>query len=437
MYNIQKAVSRLPYAPKLKEIEVTDIQKGLGVFTPLPYKPASFDALKANLKQAGYVLASADITIYGKLSSVGEKWFVTADISGQKFALEGKGVEAILAKTQKDTGVEITGLWTTVGKGVTAYEAVDPKTVTPRAVSAERPIAGYFVRTSFIKTDNGLEPSESKPTAPIRTTSPGLTVFKGGAVTPRIYFVKQHLGDLDVWRQIADVTVSYTPSPRVQLELEVPFSRTSYDDGVVRGSGVGLGNITAWAKYRFFRTVRTYGDQQASVRFGIELPTGKSSFPTVGQVNAPAFVRAQLGPISGGLSPTIDVSYSQAGGRVIFGGNVQGTYRTERDGFRMGHELRFNTDLEYVIAPSRYPKPGGELFLILESSLVTRSKGRINGTVAPGSSSTEYYLAPGLQYAARPQFVVEGSLQVPVFRNAGAQVLRTDYSLLLGIRYLF
>jgi hypothetical protein len=27
-------VSRLDYAPKLKEIEVTDIQKGLGVFTP-------------------------------------------------------------------------------------------------------------------------------------------------------------------------------------------------------------------------------------------------------------------------------------------------------------------------------------------------------------------------------------------------------------------
>lgn len=437
MYNIQKAVSRLPYAPKLKDIEVTDIKKGLGVFEPLPDKPASFAALKDNLKQAGYVLASADITISGKLSSVGDKWFLIADISGQSFALEGKGVEALLAKTQKESSVEVTGLWNTVGKGVTAYEAVEPKTVTPRAAPVERPIDDYFVRASFVPIDHGFEPLEPQPTAPIRTTSPGLTVFKGGAVTPRIYFVKQHLGDLDVWRQIADVSVSYTPSPRIQLELEVPFSRTRFDDGVGRGSGVGLGNITAWAKYRFFRTVKTYGDQQASARVGLELPTGKSSFPTVGQINAPAFVRAQLGPISGGLSPTIDVSYSQAGGRVIFGGNVQGIYRTERDGFRLGHELSFNTDLEYVIAPSQYPKPGGELFLILESSLVTRSKGRINGAVAPGSSSTEYYLAPGLQYAARPQFVVEGSLQLPVFRSAGAQVLRTDYNLLLGIRYLF
>jgi hypothetical protein len=39
VYNIQKAVSRLDYAPKLKEVEVTDIKKGLGVFTPKPDKP--------------------------------------------------------------------------------------------------------------------------------------------------------------------------------------------------------------------------------------------------------------------------------------------------------------------------------------------------------------------------------------------------------------
>jgi hypothetical protein len=39
VYNIQKAVSRLEFAPKLKEIQVTDIQKGLGVFTPKSDKP--------------------------------------------------------------------------------------------------------------------------------------------------------------------------------------------------------------------------------------------------------------------------------------------------------------------------------------------------------------------------------------------------------------
>ena len=72
MYNIQKAVSRLDYAPKLKEIELTDIKKGLGEFTPKPEKPVSFAALKATLKSAGYVLDAADITIAGTLDQEGE-----------------------------------------------------------------------------------------------------------------------------------------------------------------------------------------------------------------------------------------------------------------------------------------------------------------------------------------------------------------------------
>jgi hypothetical protein len=278
---------------------------------------------------------------------------------------------------------------------------------------------------------------EAIPLAPIRVTSPGLTVYKGGAVTPRVYFIDQHLGNLEVSRQILNLSVSYTPSPRVQLELEIPISHTSFDDNVTSGSGVGLANITLWSKYRFFRKVKTYGDRQAAARFGLELPTGKSDAPSQGRINAPSFVRQQLTPINGGLSPHFDVSFSQAGGRLIFGGNVEGIVRSERTGFRMGHELRVNTDLEYVVLPRKYDAPGGELFMILETSFVYRGTGRSNGLKADGSKATEYYVAPGLQYAAHPQFVIEGSVQLPVVRNTGSLVLRNDRNLLLGVRYLF
>ena len=202
-------------------------------------------------------------------------------------------------------------------------------------------------------------------------------------------------------------------------------------------AGVGLGNITLWGKYRFFRTVKTYGDRQAAVRFGVELPTGKKSAPGEARLNAPAFVRQQLTPISGGLSPHFDVTFSQAGGRFIFGGNVEGVIRSERDGFHAGHELRVNTDLEYVLLPRDYDAPGGELFAILETNFVRRGLGRVGGGAVPGSRSTEFYLAPGLQYAAAPRVVIEGSVQLPVARKTGAQVLRTDRNILLGIRYLF
>src|SRR4029078_2075811 len=169
--------------------------------------------------------------------------------------------------------------------------------------------------------------------------------------------------------------------------------------------------------------------------------TEKSDFsckaaPTQTQINAPAFVRQQLTPINGGLSPHFDLAFSPAGGRIIFGGNAEAIFRSERDGFRMGHEQKLNTDFEYVLLPREYTKPGGELFLILETTFVHRGTGRFNNAPVAGSKATEYYLAPGLQYAARPRFVVEGSVQFPVVRNTGPLTLLTDVNVLLGVKYL-
>lgn len=447
-------MSRLDYAPKLKEIEITDIKRGLGVFTPKPDKPVSFAALKDALKKAGYTLDSAEITVSGTLKQDGKAWWIVTGTSGQRFALEGEDARRLLADAAPETRVEVTGDWKTVGSGASAREVVSPRDVKRTeggtATKAARPIDGSaatavrFMSASFNTPRTSpfsgslLEaepPAPAVPAAPIRVTSPGLTVYKGGAVTPRLYFIRQHLGSLEVSRQVFQLSVSYTPTPRLQLEAEVPVSRTTFDDGAASGSGVGLGNVTLWGKYRFYRSVKTYGDRQAAVRLGLELPTGSKDAP--GALNAPEFVRQQLTPISGGLSPHLDVSFSQAGGRFIFGGNAEGVLRSERGGFRMGHEVRVNTDLEYVLLPRDYDTPGRELFVILETSFVRRGSGRVAGAEVAGSDSTEYYVAPGLQYAADPRFVVEGSVQFPVARSAGPLVLRNDRNILLGVRYLF
>jgi hypothetical protein len=445
VYNIQKAVSRLDYAPKLKEIEVTDIQKGLGVFTPQPNKPVSFAALKETLKKAGYTLDTADITVSGTLLKNEKGIALIVQSSGQSFALEGPNADQATAGTNAGATVEVTGAWKTVGSGSSAHETISP---TPRSSARgdrfRAPAYAYFAKINFIvdhrvdaeTIDLSGTPKAAAAFAPIRVTSPGLTVYKGGAVTPRLYLIRQHLGSFNVNRQALEVSVSYTPSPRVQVEAEVPFSRTTYEHNSSSGSSGGLGNITTWAKYRFFRKVKTYGDRQAAFRVGLELPTGKSTAPSATQINVPAFVRQQLTPINGGLAPHFDLAFSQAGGRVIFGGNAEVIFRTERDGFRMGHEQRLSTDLEYRI-PRDPQKPGGELFLILETIFAHRGTGRLNSLTVSGSTATEYYLAPGLQWAAHPQFVVEGSFQFPVLRNTGPLVLRTDRNLLLGVKYLF
>ncbi len=452
MYNIQKAVSRLDYAPKLKDIKVTDIKKGVGVFTPKPDLPVSFARLKESLKKAGYTLAGANLQVVGRLEHEKDKWFLVATGSNQRFTLVGPQVEKKVKTFAAGEQVEIQGDWKTIGDKDNAAEEITVRTA-PKPSSAKPVRAAFkieqldrftpirFVPASYNPDESVSEPPAEalslKPAAPIRITSPGLTVYKGGAITPRLYLIKQHLGVLDVDRQVVDLSVSYTPSPRVQLEVEIPFSRTSFENNSTSGSGEGLGNITLWSKYRFFRKVKTYGDRQAAVRFGIELPTGKKDGPSAAQLNAPAFVRQQLTPINGGLSPHFDIAFSQAGGRFIFGGNAEAIVRSERDGFRLGHEVRVSTDSEYVLLPRKYDAPGGELFVILETTFVHRATGRVGGLAVGGSRSTEYFLAPGLQYAAAPRFVVEGSFQFPVIQNTGPLLLRTDRNLLLGVKYLF
>jgi hypothetical protein len=454
VFNIQKAVSRLDYAPKLKEIKVTDIKKGIGVFTPVPDKPVSFAALKGALKKAGYTLDAAQITATGTLAREDTAAFLIVPTSQQRFELEGSNADQILSDLASGSGIEVDGDWKTIGEGAKAHEVITLRAAKASAVSSSPKIS--FFRAFYAPIRPNFGPAQfnyasddlfsgshaamapaAKRAAPIRVTSPGLTVYKGGAITPRLYFIKQHLGNLDINRQVLDVSASYTPSPRVQLEVEVPVWRTSFRDTLTSGSGVGLGNITLWSKYRFFRKVKTYGDRQAAARFGLELPTGKKDAPTVAQLNAPVYVRQQLTPISGGLSPHFDVAFSQAGGRFIFGGNAEAILRSERDGFRMGHEVRVNTDTEYVLLPRDYRAPGHELFVILETTFVHSGIGRLAGVPVTGSNSTEYYVAPGLQFAAAPQFVIEGSIQLPLIRNTGPLVLRNDRNILFGVRYLF
>jgi hypothetical protein len=437
VFNIQKAVSRLEFAPKLKEIKISDIQNGIGMFTPLADRPASFAALKETLKKAGYKLASAEVRVEGKLGRDADGWWIVAGTSGQRFDLEGDSIDQVLRSATPGTSTEVTGDWKTVGEGKDAREVISPRP-SKKAERLQNDGVNNAPGTESVEVASGEPVSASPlPVAPIRTTSPGLTVYRGGAFVPRYVYTRQQLGTLKVDRNTILLGFSYTPTQRLQLEAEIPITQISFKDGATSGSGSGIGNITVSGKYRFFRQVEEWGDRQAAVRLGLELPTGKKDAPDERQLQAPVFVRQQLSAISGGLSPHADLSYSQAKGRLIFGGNLEGVFRSERDGFRMGHELRINTDLEYVIFPLKYVRPGGEVFALLETNFIRRGTGRVGGAPVPGSRSNEYYLSPGIQYAAHPRFVVEGSVQLPVVRDTGPQVLRVQRSVLIGVRLLY
>ena len=415
-------MSRLDFAPGIDDIKITDAPNGRGNFTPKPEKAVSFAILKEAIKKSGYKLGTADITVTGTLERDGDKWWFVADASKQRFLLLGE--HQALAQGVR---LEVQGAWETQGEKQAAREIIRLRTA--QKVAAVRRPTAETVEVAVIE--------DGVPLTPVRTTSPGLTVYKGGAVVPRYLFTQQHLGALKIDRQALRLTLTYTPTPTLQLEAEIPYQKSSFRNGTREGSGHGWGNVILWGKYRFFRTLEMWGDRQAAVRFGLELPTGRKDAPSEAALPLPEFVRQQLTPISGGLSPHIDASYSQAKGRFVYGASVEGIARSERNGFRLGHEVRVNTDFEYVLLPLKYQKPTHELFLIFETSYVHRTNGRTSGKVVSDTSSNGFYVAPAIQYVPTARFLVELSYQVPVIERAGPQVLRTYRNILFGIRYLY
>jgi hypothetical protein len=490
-------VSRLDFAPKLETIEIIDIKQGLGKFTPKPDKSASFAELRGALKKAGYQLSSAEITVTGSLVQDGTAWWLEVTESKQRFALEGELVKQLAAESAAASNFKVTGDWQTSDQGKTKRESIrlnqlekivskSPQQKFPgneivaairqlgarkthstqssgrRKIEFLKPQLSSLTETISSTARRGLFFSNNEATglpekvspaskdssdaadseaeiffAPIRTTSPGLTVYRGGAFMPRYEFSKQHLGNLEVNRHTLNFSLSYTPTSTLQLEAQIPFVRTAFKDGLQSGSAQGFGNLSLSGKYRFYRTLETWGDKQAAVRFAFELPTGKKDAPTVAQLRASDFVRQQLTPIDNGWAASIDTSYSQARHRWIYGANLQATLKAERQGFRMGHEIRLNTDLEYVLLPLKYRSPTKELFFIFETTYLHRGTGRFGGAKVRGSRSDEFYLAPGLQYVASQRFMLEASYQFPVLHNSGALVLRSNSNFLFGFRYLY
>jgi hypothetical protein len=87
--------------------------------------------------------------------------------------------------------------------------------------------------------------------------------------------MRQRLGGLKVDRHIMLLDFSYTPTPKLLVEAEIPVTRISFKDEATSSSGEGIGNVLISGKYRFFRQVEAWGDRQAALRFGLELPTGQ------------------------------------------------------------------------------------------------------------------------------------------------------------------
>lgn len=271
---------------------------------------------------------------------------------------------------------------------------------------------------------------------PIRTNTPGTGVFIGSGVLAQVVCDERSGGGGELSSCVLIGDFRYTPSTDwvfgvraalgVDRELELDGRRFSES---------GVGDVEVSAKWRFFREVGPWFDRHAAIELGVGLPTGESALANAPSL--PAALAPRLTPGTGSTDAFVDFVYQQGQRRVVWGGDL--LYRRNGEGagnYRFGDELRLNLDLEYILFPRVYTRPGHEVFVLLEPSLVYRWDDEMGGRKLP-TGGTELLLAPGVQYIATEQLLMSLSVQLPVRSDLGATALESDWNALVEIRYAF
>lgn len=108
MYGIKAAVRRLEFAPKPKDMEVTDIASGRFVFRPRTDKPVSLADLRKAVTDAGYEIEGTWIEVTGSLGADGR---LRVPETGQVFLLKGEGQLPALREKSAGGPVTVQGKW--------------------------------------------------------------------------------------------------------------------------------------------------------------------------------------------------------------------------------------------------------------------------------------------------------------------------------------
>lgn len=272
---------------------------------------------------------------------------------------------------------------------------------------------------------------------PIRTNTPGTGVFIGSGVLARVLWDRRSSDGLELEDVTAVVDFRYTPATHWVVGVRVPvvLSRELRGDGLGASSS-GLGDVSLGVKHRFFRSVGRWSDRHAAVEVEVGLPAGRSR-PDLPPGLEPIF-RDRLRPSTGAVDWSVDVVYQEGRRRFVYGGDL--LYRRGgegEEGYRRGDAVRLNFDVEHILYPFEYRRPGNEVFVLLEGALLRHGKDELDGRTVAGTGRTELLLAPGIQHVATEQMLMSVSLQFPVWYNVGSRELERDLNLLAEVRFAF
>ena len=194
----------------------------------------------------------------------------------------------------------------------------------------------------------------------------------------------------------------------------------------------GWGDLKLLAKYQLYQRDTRQATLRITFLGGLKLPTGKGdASDDTGPLPRPL----QLG--SG--------SFDVLGGPIItfvrnrIGLNAEVNYRknTQAEGYQFGDVLTANLSVGYRIYPKvykTYPSPYSSVFVELLSEF--SGKDRKEGLERENTGKKILVLSPGVQFVFSRTFLLEASLQVPLYQYFNGEQLGLDYSYTFGLRWL-
>ena len=114
MHNITTAVRRLSFAPKPKDMKVTDIKTGHFVFVPRADRPAHYTELRREVVNAGYDVEGTKVEVRGTLGAEGT---LVATGTRQVFALSGPAAAKLHEAMKSGAELIVSGAWHGDAKG--------------------------------------------------------------------------------------------------------------------------------------------------------------------------------------------------------------------------------------------------------------------------------------------------------------------------------
>ena len=112
------------------------------------------------------------------------------------------------------------------------------------------------------------------------------------------------------------------------------------------------------------------------------------------------------------------------------------TVTTKRHDFEAGDEFRYDLAYRYRLWPERFGKRLLQLNGLLELNGRWTGKTRTNGITVGASGGNVLFLSPGAQFITK-RFIVEASVQVPVWQDLNGAQLEDDFTAVLSVRIAF